>query len=285
MLFLSSHDRRGICSSLHGESEPQIYIGSNRTTGIVAECEYCGSETGDPQVCPECGGVYCHDHEQPLTHECEEIEAAVGEGVIDPTVTPGEDQTLGSVGGTIVWTGVVLGTVVLLVGAGVATGVISPCTVLPCGDDGTPAGFDTEEFRGATLEQINEMRNERDVGDLQYEPRHDEVADRIAADMASVRFFEIQDAKDDPRFDPAQRLEDNGYECAVTNRGWYRTAFDRPLEGEDVRITSTDQAAERVSEMLRRDLADDLFDEDPTTHTLGVHVTEENAIYVVYLTC
>ncbi len=251
----------------------------------MVECEYCGSETGDPQVCPECGGVYCHDHEQPLTHECESIEAAVGEGVIDPTVTPGEDQTLGSVGGTIVWAGVVLGTIVLLVGAAVATGVISPEVFLPGGGDGTPAGFDTEEFREGTLEQINQLRAERGVAELEYADQHDDVADRIAADMASVQFFQIQDAEDDPRFDPSKRLEANGYQCPVTNTGWYRTAFNRPLEGEDVRITSTDQAARRVSEMLRDDLGEDVLDEDITSHTLGVHVTDENAIYVVYLTC
>jgi len=254
----------------------------------VVDCEYCGSGTDDPQVCPECGGVYCHDHEQPLTHECEAIEAAVGEGVIDPTVTPGEDQTLGSVGGTIVWAGVVLGTVVLLVGAGVATGVISPGAFLDSGGgDGTPAGFDTEQFRAGTLEEINQVRSENGVAELEYAGQYDDVADRIAADMASVGFFQVPDASEDPRFDPAQRLQASGYACPVesANRGWYRTAFNRPLENTDTQITSTDEAASRVSEMLQRDLGEDLLDEDASTHTLGVHVTDRNAIYVVYLTC
>lgn len=253
----------------------------------MAECEYCGTETDDPRVCPECDGVYCPAHEQPLTHECEALEDAVAEGVVDPTVAPGDDRTLGGLGGTIVWTGVVLGTVVLLVGAGVATGVVSPAALLTDGDDGAPAGFDAETFRSGVLEAINEARERRGVATLDRARQHDAVADAIARDMASVgdEVFTDPEVRDDPRFDPAERLAARGHECPVSNRGWYRTAFDRPLAGEDVRITTTDQAIRRVSEMLRRDLGGSLFDDEATTHTLGVHVTDENAIYVVYLTC
>lgn len=123
----------------------------------------------------------------------------------------------------LVWAGIVLGTVVLPVGLGVATGVVTPGAVLPPSDPpdspgGTsgPAepGFQRDEFRRQVLRTINGWRAERSHSAIEAVDGRRTVAESIAQDMASVQYFQNPEVRDDTRFAPKQRLADNGYGCA-----------------------------------------------------------------------
>lgn len=262
----------------------------------MVDCEYCGETTDDPQACAECGGVYCHDHEKPLMHECPEIEGAVGDDVFDPSATSESGGPLEDAGGTLVWAGIVLGTVVLLVGLGVATGVIAPGAILPQQEPPEPSAgttapgetdFSEGEFRRQVLGSINDWRAERNRSALETVDGRSTVAESIAQDMASVQYFQNSDAQDDTRFAPKQRLADNGYGCAESGNVLYRTAYDKPIDTDEgqTRLTTTEEAAEWVSDHLRDELGQDLFDPEATTHSLGVHITDDRLVYIVYVTC
>lgn len=263
----------------------------------MVECEHCGEETADPQACAECGGVYCHDHDKPLLHECAAIEGAVGDDVFDPSATGQEGGLLDDAGGTLVWAGIVLGTVVLLVGLGVVTGVIAPSTLVPAadppasgsgrpGDAGGPA-FDEAAFRTAVLDRMNDWRADRDRSALSTVEGRRVVAETIAEDMAAVDYFENPDVQDSTRFAPKQRLADNGYGCAESNNVLYLTGFGIPVDtaSGQTRLTNTSQTADWVSDRLRSKLGEELFDPAATTHALGVHLTSERLVYVVYVVC
>lgn len=269
----------------------------------MVRCAECGDPVGDlGDRCDRCGKDLCSDHRLRMDHECTVVDR-------DP-----EEESDG---------GIALAAVVFLVFAVIAVGIWASSPGGPGvadavpgvggGSDGSPAGdddgtgstpsgtqeserFDESEFRSAVLSGINDFRESRNRSPLSRDPDRRAVANEIAADLAASAYFENESAADAERFAIDRRLERSNESCALEVGDSIRDAsalyleifYQRPVETEEgtVRYRTNDQLAEAIVERVRAaDRGGGLLYENSRRHDLGVHVTEDRAVYVVYVVC
>jgi hypothetical protein len=268
----------------------------------MSQCAECGDPVGDlGDVCDRCGKDLCSDHRLRMDHEC---------------VVPGRESDAESEDG------VALAAVVSVVFAVLAVGIwaASPAMVglvdgvpgvddgangSPAGDDvgssspsDTPDGerFDENEFRSAVLSEMNDLRESRNRSALSRDPDRRAVAHGIAADLATSDYFENESASDREQFAIDQRLERANETCAIevgdsvrdASAVYLETFYQRPIRTEEdtVRYRTNEQLARAIVERIRAaDRNGGLLYEDSRRHDLGVHVTDERAVYVVYVVC
>lgn len=258
----------------------------------MAECDLCGRSVDELYECAACGGSYCLEHRQQLLHGCRDTGGTGEDG--DGADDPDEDKEA-SFATMVLFASAASVAVFLLIAA--MLGVLQPQDVVSGGPVGgtetttslTEEPFDTAAFREQVLGAVNDRRAELGTGRLAVAERRQPVADRIAEDMAEVAYFENETAPESDRFAVEKRLRAANRSCQGQAIASYylKTYYGQRINvGENVTVyETTEEVAESTARRTIRGIAKVNRRDGFERHALGVHVTDDGAVYVVYLAC